>query len=391
MNDTNQLQGLLSRIRTRAFQVGAAGTILLGAGAWTATNQFYESYLFAYVSWMGISLGCLGLLMLHHLVSGRWGHVIQRILEAGSRALVLMAVLFLPILAGIHHLYSWPHAAEGGGHGHVAAKSAYLNVPFFIERTAVYFVFWIAMAFLLSAWSRKQDKDANPRLTRRLKITSAPGLIAFVLIGTLASVDWMMSLEPEWFSAIYGLMVLSAQGLSALTFSIVVLRLAGGLRPWSDILNTTHFHHLGNLTLALTVFWTYLAFSQYLIIWSGNLPEENFWYINRLNSGWSIMGLVILIGHFFVPFLLLLSRKSKKSIRPLSIIAGGILLMRFVDYFWLVKPAFSPSAFSLHWMDIVAPIAIGGLWLGFVILQLQSASPVVLNDPRFDRGELRQH
>ncbi|MEX1139030.1 MAG: hypothetical protein WEF53_06815 [Bacteroidota bacterium] len=390
MNDNNPLQDILGRIRTRAFQIGVAGSILLGVGAWTATNQFYESYLLAYVYWVGISLGCLGLLMLHHLVSGRWGHVIQRILEAGSRTIALMAILFLPVLAGIHHLYSWTHAAEGG-HGHVAAKSAYLNVPFFMERTAVYFLFWIVMAFLLSAWSRKQDQNADSSLTRRLKITSAPGLIAFVLIGTFASVDWMMSLEPEWFSAIYGLMILAAQGLSALTFSIVVLRVAGGLKPWSDILSTTHFHHLGNLTLALTVFWAYLAFSQYLIIWSGNLPEENFWYINRLNPGWSIVGLLILIGHFFVPFLLLLSRKSKKSIRPLAIIAGGILLMRFVDYFWLVKPAFSASAFSFHWMDIVAPIAIGGLWLGFVIFQFQGASPVVLNDPRFDHGELRQH
>ncbi len=391
MNENKQLQEILDRIRTRSFQVGVAGSLLLGAGAWTSADMFYESYLFAYVSWVGISLGCLGLLMLHHLVSGRWGHVIQRILEAGGRTLALMAILFLPILAGIDHLYSWTHVAEGAGHGHVAAKSAYLNVPFFIERTVVYFLFWIAMAFLLSFWSRKQDVDGDPALTRRLKIASAPGLIVFVLIGTFASVDWMMSLEPEWFSAIYGLMILAAQGLSALAFGIIVLRVAGGSKPWSDILTQTHFHHLGNLLLALTVFWAYLAFSQYLIIWSGNLPEENFWYINRLNPGWSIVGLLILVGHFFVPFLLLLSRRSKKSIRPLAAIAGGLLAVRFVDYFWLVKPAFSPSVFSFHWMDIVAPIAIGGLWLGVVVLQLQGASPVVLNDPRFDGGELRQH
>jgi hypothetical protein len=379
-------RSILQPLRRRALLIGIAGTAALAAGSWGSPEAFFESYLFGYVVLAGVSLGCLGLLMLHHLVSGRWGHVIQRVLEAGARSLPLMLVLFLPVVAGLEHLYSWTHVAEGGGHGHVAAKAAYLNVPFFLARSAFYFLFWIAMAYVMSALSRKQDQTGDARLTRRLKIMSAPGLIAFVVLGTFASVDWMMSLEPEWFSAIYGLMIMTAQAISALAFAIVMLRLLADTTPLAGLLTETHVHHLGNMLLALTVFWTYLAFSQYLIIWSGNLPEENFWYIHRLTPGWSAVAVVILIGHFFIPFLLLLSRRMKRALRPLSLIAGGLLIMRCVEYFWLVKPAFASSGF--HWMDLAALAGIGGLWTAWTITHVQGASVTVLRDPRFENGEL---
>lgn len=384
-----QTRERLKGVQRRAWLAAGGGAALLALGAWLSFGDFLESYLFAYVYWTGLSLGCFGLLLLHHLVSGRWGHVIQRFLEAGTRVLPVMAILFLPIAFGMDHLYSWTGHGEGEVHGHVVAKAAYLNAPFFLIRAGIYFAFWILLAFLLSRWSRLQDRNGDTGETRRMKIASAPGMIAFVLVGTFASVDWLMSLEPEWFSSIYGLMILTAQGHAALSFGIVMLWFLKSSKPFSDILTTTHYHHLGNLLLALTVFWTYLAFSQYLIIWSGNLPEENFWYINRQTAGWSIVAVVILVGHFFVPFLLLLVRRMKKSIDSLALIAAGLLVMRLVDYFWLVKPAFSPDAFSFSWTDAVAPLALGGIWIAAIVGQLQGAPLMAKNDPRFEHGQLR--
>lgn len=378
--------GMMHR-RGAVVAIGASALLILGA--WLAPERFLESYLFGYVFWTGLSLGCFGLLLLHHLVSGRWGHVIQRFLEAGVRTLPVMAILVVPILMGTDHLYSWAGHGSDGAHGHVASKVAYLNVPFFLARTAAYFVFWIALGFLLTRWSRQQDVGGDTGQVRRMKIASAPGLIAFVLVGTFASVDWMMSLEPEWFSSVYGLMVLTAQGHAALSFGIVMLWLLRSSRPFSEIMTETHYHHLGNLLLALTVFWTYLAFSQYLIIWSGNLPEENFWYVNRQAGGWSIVALIILVGHFFVPFLLLLSRRMKRSIHSLALIAGGLLVMRLVEHFWLVKPAFFPEGFALHWTDLAAPVALGGVWTVAMVRQLRSAAFIASNDPRFENGGLR--
>lgn len=262
-------------------------------------------------------------------------------------------------------------------------------MPFFLARTAGYFAFWIIVGHLLTRWSRQQDREGDTGQTRKMKIASAPGLIAFVLVGTFASVDWMMSLEPEWFSSVYGLMVLTAQGHAALCFGIIMLWLLRSSKPFSDIITETHYHHLGNLLLALTVFWTYLAFSQYLIIWSGNLPEENFWYVNRQAGGWSLVAIIVLVGHFFVPFLLLLSRRLKRSGHSLALIAGGLLATRLVEYFWLVKPAFFPDGFALHWTDLAAPAAIGGVWVVAMVRSLRTAPLIASNDPRFEHGWLR--
>jgi hypothetical protein len=313
---TERLNGL----RRRAWLAAVGGSALLGLGAWVSTEAFYEAYLFAYVYWIGLSLGCFGLLLLHHLVSGRWGHVIQRFLEAGGRTLPVMALLFLPILAGIDHLYAWAGHVDADAHSHSVSKAPYLNVPFFLVRAGFYFAFWILLVFLLSRWSRRQDRDGDTGQTRRMKIASAPGMIAFVLVGTFASVDWLMSLEPEWYSSIYGLMILTAQGHAALSFGIVMLWFLGSLKPFSEILRETHYHHLGNLLLALTVFWTYLAFSQYLIIWSGREflvyqpPGSRVEYSCRGDSG----------GAFLCPIPSASFAQNEKSHSIPSAYCGGI-------------------------------------------------------------------
>lgn len=383
MNDLETLRPHFDRLQRRALTVGVVGAGLLLIGASLSLQQFFQSYLFAYVFWVNFSLGCFAILMLHHLVSGGWGFVIQRIIESGARTLPLMALLFVPILFGLQTLYPWARPEVVYDNHILHHKSGYLNIPFFVLRTVIYFIFWISVAFLLSKWSRTQDHTAEPGLTRNMRLLSAPGLVFYVLTITFASVDWIMSLEPEWFSSIYGMLTVVGQALSTLALSIVAIRFLAEQKPFSNVLTVRHFHHLGNLLLAFTVLWAYMAFSQYLIIWSGNLPEENSWYLRRLGAGWNGIALFLVIAHFFVPFLLLLSRRTKRAIRMLSMIAFGIIVMRLIDLYWLITPAFNPDRIHLHWLDIVAPISIGGIWLAIFVWNLKGHPLLPLNDPRF--------
>jgi hypothetical protein len=371
-------------LQSRALAIGGIGMLLLIMGALTSVQQFYQSYLFGFLFWMLFALGCLGVLLLHHLVSGAWGHVIQRMAESGARTLPYMAVLFIPLLFGLQNLFPWsrPEVIETS---HVLHKKvAYLNVPFFIVRGVAFFVFWSTVAFLLSNWSRTQDQTGDPRLTHRIRMISGPALVLFVLTATLAGVDWMMSLEPDWYSTIYGMHFIVGAALSTFALCIIGIRYLSDHKPFSDILTTRHYHHLGNLLFAFTILWAYMSFSQYLIIWSGNQIDDNFWYIRRLSPGWQSVAVLLLVGHFFVPFFVLLSRKTKRVLRNLSLIAIWILVMRLVDLFWLIMPAFNDHQFQIHWLNIVAPIGIGGIWVAIFVWQLKGQSLLPLHDPRFN-------
>ena len=383
MPEKAQLLARLDRLQQQVLLVGAISAGISVAGALFSPTQFFQSYLFGYVFWIGITLGCLGLLMLHHLVSGGWGFVIQRITEAGMKTSTLMAVLFVPLALGLTHIYPWsrPDALTGGDI--MKFKSAYLTVPGFVTRAMLYFALWIALSTLLSRWSRRQDETADPRLTRASRLLSAPGLIAYALTATFASIDWVMSLEPEWSSTIYGMMFIVAQALSSLAVATIAVSLLARYNPFDGILTRRHFHHLGNLLLAFTILWAYMAFSQLIIIWSGNLPEENSWYISRLGPGWEAIAALLLLVHFFVPFFVLLSRRAKQSGRPLMLIAGLLLVMQVVDDYWLIVPAFHPGVFHLHWLDFTVPVAIGGFWLAAFLRQLKRGSMIPLHDPRF--------
>ncbi|MBX2992620.1 MAG: hypothetical protein KF749_15815 [Bacteroidetes bacterium] len=389
MNTNEELLPLFNRFRQRAMIVGVAGVAALAAGALMSQADFFQSYLFGYLFWMGLTLGCLGILILHHLVSGSWGHVVQRYVESGARTLPYMALMFIPIIIGMHELYPWTNH-EGLEHV-VEKKLGYLNVPFFLVRQVLYFGFWLLVAYWLSKNSRLQDQNGDVRLTRKMKIFSGPSMVFFVITVTLASVDWMMSLEPEWYSTMYGVGRIVGAVLTALAFCIVLVRWLGDKQPLAGILTTRHLHHLGNLLMAFTVLWAYIAFSEFLIIWSGNLPEDNMWHIRRMNSEWSVFAVVLIAGHFAVPFALLLSRRLKRHIVPLARIAVGILVMRFVDLYWLVYPAFNNHELHFHWLSLAAPAAIGGVWLWLFIGHLKSSPLLPLNDPRFHNGVAEQH
>ena len=374
------------RYERRSLLVGAVAlAVCLAGGIAISREQFLHAYLTAYLFWAGIALGSLALLMLHHLVGGRWGHVIQRVLEAGASTLPLLALFFLPVLLNLPALYIWAQPGAAERLHLVHHKALYLSAPFFWVRTLCYFAIWITLAGLLRRWSLEQDRTGEAGLTRRLQVLSGPGLVLYGLTVTFASVDWVMSIEPQWFSTIYGVIFFVGQGLTALAFAIVAMRLLGDREPLLGTIGPGHFHDLGNLLLAFVMLWAYIAFSQYLIIWSGNLPEEITWYVNRMAGGWRVLAFALIGLHFILPFLLLLSRTTKRRIHALFVVALGILLMRLVDLFWIISPAFHPTEGGLHWLDLVAPVALGGIWLAAFLRQLRRHPLLPLHDPRFLR------
>ena len=375
----------VDRIQRAALVVAAVGGGASVIGGLINPSQFLRSYLFAYLFWAGIAIGCLCIVMLHHLSGGRWGLVIRRILEAGSRTLVLLPVLFLPVAMGAHELYPWARPAEVAADEVLRHKSLYLNLPFFLARAAFYFVAWAGAAHLLSRWSLELDAGPDPRLERRLQGLSGGGLVLMGLTITFSSVDWAMSLNPRWFSTIYGMIFMVGDALSALTLVIVLLALMGGERPLSSVLRPTTFHDLGKLLLAFLMLWAYLHLSQFIITWSGNLPEEISWYVLRFRGGWQVLALLLVVLHFVLPFVLLLSRELKRDARLLGAVAAGILFARLLDLFWMVAPDMTghglQNGFAFHWLDLAAPIGVGGVWLAFFAWQLKDRSLIPVGEP----------
>jgi hypothetical protein len=382
MDQSNLLQPRLNRIQQWSLIIGGIGLVISLVGAFVSREQFFQSYLFGYLFWISIALGCFAATMLHHVAGGAWSFTIRRLAESGAMTLLLMAALFIPILLGVNQLYLWAQPAHVAESELLQHKVPYLNVPFFAVRAVLYFVIWIGIAYLLNKWSAEQDKTAEPGLAQRLRALSAPGLILYVLTATFASFDWMMSLEPEWFSSIYGLIFIGGQMLVAMAFAIILTVSLAQYQPLSNWISANIYNDLGNFLLAFVAFWAYIAFSQFLIIWSGNLPEEITWYLVRTQGGWQWLALVLILFHFVVPFFLLLARWSKRRVRILTTIAALLFVMQLVALFWLIMPAFYPQGFHLHWLDLVTPVGIGGLWLAFFVWQLKKKSLLPLHDSR---------
>ena len=382
---------ILDRIQKPALIVGAVGAVLCLAGAVTSPEQFYRSYLVGFLFWAGISLGCFAVLLLHHIFGAAWGFVVQRMLEAGTRTFALLAVLFLPLLLGLHHLYEWTHADVVAGDPVLQAKSAYLNVGFFVGRAVFYFLAWMGIAALLNRWSQQLDQGGAPALADRLKNSGPPGLLVYGLTVTFATVDWVMSLDPHWYSTMFALIFIAGQVLSTLAFVVLAMRLLGEHQPLADVLRPAHLHDLGNLMLAFTMIWAYVSFSQFLIIWSGNLPETITWYKDRSEGGWQWVALGLILFGFALPFAILLSRFVKRRARLLAIVAGLVLLMRWVELLWVVQPTFRPGEIGFHWLDLAAPLAIGGLWLWFYARQLKSRPLLPQLDPRMKEAFADAH
>lgn len=342
------------------------------------SHAMLHGYVLAYVFWVCLSLGCFGFLLLQNTVRGRWGLPLLRTFEAGARTLPLMAVLFLPFLVYMRDIYSWARPETVAADPVLAHKAIYLNPAFFTVRAAAFFFVWILFTWLLSSWSRRQDRTGDPALEQKRVNLAAPGLVLFFLTVTFAFTDWVMSIDPHWVSTIYGVWFAAGMGLAALTFAIVLL--TGSRDPQIEKLLTPNLlRDLGNLLLVLCMFWAYISLSQFLIIWSANLPEEITFYKNRTAPGWSEMGTLILIGQFFLPFLVLLATRPKKSPRSLRAIALWLLAVRLLDVYWVVMPtmraSIAPTAF-----DVVAFVGLGVLWIAWFRWQLASAERL----PRYD-------
>lgn len=380
----------MSDLQKRSVIVGAVFFVILIVAAFLDPRQFFQSYLIGWTFWTGISVGSLALLMLQYLTGGGWGLVIRRALEASTRTLPLVAVLFVPVLLGAHSIYHhWLDPAELEHDPVVKFKTPYLNLPFFTVRAAIYFAVWLTLAYFLNKWSLQQDRTADNRYTKQMRLLSGPGMVVLIFTVTFASVDWYMSLEPEWFSTIYGFIFVAAWSLSALAFVITVMARLAAEEPMKRIVAPLHFHDLGKLLLALVMLWAYFAFSQYLIIWSGNLPEEIGWYIVRTHG---VLGaIIIIVGllHFAAPFLFLLSRSLKRNPRKLVVIAMLIIGMRAVDLWWMLAPAFHDHTWI--WLDVIAFLGFGGLWLAFFTWQLGKRSLIPINDPQFESTLEQMH
>jgi len=372
----------LNRLPVRLVSIGGALLAVCIAGGLRDGGEFFRSYLVAFLFWIGITLGCLALLMMQHLTGGNWALVIRRILEAASRTLPFMAVAALPLLAGMKTIYSW--SRPGQSDPVILAKHLYLNSGFFIARTIFYFACWFMLVRLLNKWSREEDAGGNASLWARMEALSGGGLVLYGLTVTFASVDWVMSLEPRWYSTIYGLLFMVGQALAALAFSITVLIWLSGREPLSEAVRPSYFQDLGSFLLAFVMLWAYLEYSQFLIIWGGNLSEEIPWYIRRMQGIWGHVGLLLVLLNFALPFFLLLFRNVKRSTGSLLLVAALVLLMRLVDMYWMVLPAFGGGDVHLTWMNVLLPFGMGGIWLGYFTWQLQQMPILPVHDPRME-------
>ena len=375
----------VDRLRVLALMAGGAGVVLLAIGGFLQPEYFFRSYLVGWVFWTGVALGSLALVMIHTMTHGSWGVAARRVLEAATRTLPWMLLLFLPLainlLLGYDNLYEWNNAEEQSALHY--GKGIYLGTPAFLGRLAFYFAIWLFLSFSLNRLAARQDREADPGLIAKMKHIAGPGIVLWALCVTFAAVDWLMSLQPHWFSTIYGVWLMGSMGLSALAFLIVFSVWLWRREPMNEVLRPGHFHDWGKLMLAFTMLWAYFSFSQFLIIWSGNLPEENIWYKQRITGGWGAIAILIVVFHFAVPFLLLLSRDLKRNPRQLVFVASLMIVMRLVDLFWQVEPGFAPEhqAPAFYWMYLAAPLAIGGIWFWLFLGELKKRPLLPVNDP----------
>lgn len=358
-----------------ALIIGVAAALVSAAGLFVSgPAAFFQAYLIAFMFWMGISLGCLALLLTHILTGNRWGLAIRRVVEAGAADIWVMAILFVPLLFGLSTLYTWARPADVAANPTLQLQSWYLNLPFFIGRAGLYFIIWLLLAFFTNRAIARRAVAApgDPTGTGNQGL-GAGGLILYILTMTFAAIDWVMSLQPFWSSSVFGLLTILAQIMTGIAFAILILNLIPGLglgKKWTSETTPIPFKDLGAMTVTFLMSWAYLAYFQLLIIWAGNLPHEVIWYVTRIQGGWSYVGIFVAIFQFALPFLILISGRARHNMRVLARLGGVLLFANLVNLFWTVKPAFYDS-FSISWLDIIVPIAIGGFWIAGFLFALQ--------------------
>jgi len=380
-----------SKWQTTCLGIGVLAALLCVAGfvMESQREQVMRGYLIGFMLWLGLSLGCMAMLMVQHLSGGLWGLSIRRILEAATKGLPLMLVLWIPLVLGRHYLYGWM-SGEGVNQG----NSWYLNMPFWWLRQVIYFASWLGMMYVLNKRSALQDEPGN---RPRFQLISGLGILIYALTISFAAVDWVMSLDPHWGSTIYGMIFMAGEGLSALAFSIIVLTVLTEYNPMREIIKPEQFHDIAKLMLAFVMLFAYFSFSQWLIIWAGNLPDEISWFLNRIHGGWGVVALAIILFHFALPLALLLSRNLKRDGHKMIGLAVLLMFMRLVDIYWYVVPNFAHARGHFYFSPwyLVAPIAVGGLWLGFFFYNLRQRPILPMYEPQMpsllDQGSGHGH
>lgn len=370
-------------VRRNALIAGIGGIVLSGLGALYNPDQFFHAYLIAFVYILGLGTGSLFLLMLQHMVGGSWGLVLRRFLEAGTRTLPLLALFAIPVLFGLRSIYPWTDEKEALELGTKAEY--YLNVPFFITRLALYFGIWLILSFFLNLLSRREDETGEENLPLRFRMISGPGIVLFALTMSFAGIDLGMSLTPHWFSTMYPPLWAFGNIVTAYAFMVFTMSRFSHINPLHQQLTRNTLRDLGSLQLAFCMIWAYLSFSQFLLIWTGNIKEEVPYLKGRMYDGWQYIALFLLLGHFVLPFVFLLQAGLKRNINTLAFATGWVFLIRFVDYFWVLGPTFKNDNHTLLWiMSIVTAVGLFGIWLSFFLYQLQKLPLLPTQDYRLE-------
>jgi hypothetical protein len=370
------------RITVNAAIIGVIGLALLVVAGVSNQNAFFRAYLLGYTFWLGLGVGCLGVVLVQFLTGGHWGLATRRILEAGAATLPVMALLFVPLFVGLPELYAWARPSDVAADAVLQHKSVYLNIPFFVVRAILYLIAWVAVGYLLRRWSATQDRTDDPLVLRRLQRLSIIGALVVGLTVTFAAIDWLMSLDADWFSTMYPPMVAMSFMLLALAFGTVLVALFGPGSELGAMLTPGIFNDLGSLLLAFTMLWGYLEYFQYLLIWAGNLSDEIPWYLSRSEGAWLPIAVIVAAVGFLLPWYLLLFRPLKRNRRTLAAIAGLLVCMQLVNVFWMVEPPFEPGGPFVDWLDILAVVGVGGLWVAVFTWQLSARPLLPANDPR---------
>ena len=383
-NKSDQMAPAVAQtIQQRSLIIGAIAAVVSIAGAVVSPGSFYPAYLIGFMFWLGLSLGCMAILMLYHLVGGKWGTVIRRILEAGMTTLPLMAVLFIPIVLNLPKLYFWARPEEVARDPKIAdIANSYLNFSGILMRAIIYFAIWLGMTYFLNRWSTEQDTpEGGEKSTLRFRALSGFGLVIYALSISFAVIDWVMSLQARWISTIYGFIFIAGEVLSAFCFVVVIESILVKRKPMSEYLTSKEVHDHGNLMLTFVMLWAYFSFSQLLIIWAGNLPDEISWFVRRFSGGWGPVGLVLALFHFAVPFALLLSRSFKRNVGKLVWLATWLMIMRIVDIWWHIEPVSHPTI-HLSWLHFTILAGMGGLWMAYFFRNLRSRPLLAVYAPQ---------
>ncbi len=375
---------------SRALMIGAIGLAASAAGYFVNQDQFFHSYLTAFVFWVTLGLGALFFTLIHHLVDAEWSVAIRRVMETTMVTLPMMAIFFLPIVFGMHDLFEWSLADVVAGDHLLQGKAPYLNPMFFFARTAGYFLVWFLLTRALYGRSIKQDTSNEKGQTVRMRQISAPGMVLFGFTLTYAAFDWLMSLTPHWYSTIFGVYIFVGALLASLAFFTLILLYMRGKGVLADKVTVEHYHDLGKLIFAFTIFWAYIGFSQYFLIWYGNIPEETMFFHTRWAGSWKWVSMLLIGGHFLLPFALLLTRAAKRSLKVLAFAGFWMLFIHWVDIYWVVLPTMGahgaePShGFSLSWMDLSTMVGIGGMFIWMFWKRYTSQPAVPVNDPKLE-------